>query len=264
MNGKGRSRLPVILIFFFAMTAGCVSLQLEDETAPSFEASVEAEYDVLRWHQEEKSGWAKPPPKRKQENSDWNVSSFRVRGQFSNTVTWYDADGTLSEGLFEADVPLRAEGWSYRGRVSLMPGFAFGGGNVFLAALFGVEAVYMGMDLTHLDDPGKTDSMDFGIIDIPIGVHMEATLAHAVTPYFTYAYAPTAYTWGDASSGHFSRINFGFRLWPASLFSSPGPPLWIEGGWQWSTFDGSDFPLPESLEYEILLSGPYGGIGWRF
>ena len=107
MNHEGRLRRHLILICFCMMMGGCVSLQLADETAPSFEASVEAEYDVLRWHQEEKSGWVKPPPERKQENSDWNVSSFRVRGQFSNTVTWYDANGTLSEGLFEEDARLR-------------------------------------------------------------------------------------------------------------------------------------------------------------
>lgn len=264
MNGKGQLRLHLIFICFCMVIAGCVSLQLEDETAPSLQVAVEAEYDVLRWGQEEKSGWASAPPRRKQRDSDWGVTSFRVRGQFSNTVTWYDAEGSMGQGLFEEDAPLRAEGWSYRGRVSIMPGFAFGGGNVFLAALFGVEATYLGMDLTNRNDPGESESMGFGIVDIPIGAHMEATLAHAVTPYFTYVYAPTAFTWGDASGGHFSRINFGVRLWPASLFSSQGPPLWIEGGWQWSTFEGSDFPLPKSFEYEILLSGPYGGIGWRF
>ena len=88
MSDEGRLRLRLILALFFMMIAGCVSLQLEDETAPSIEASVEAEYDVLRWHQEEKSGRVKPPPERKQEKSDWNVNSFRVRGQFSNSVTW--------------------------------------------------------------------------------------------------------------------------------------------------------------------------------
>ena len=50
-----------------------------------------------------------------------------------------------------------------------MPGFAFGGGNVFIAALLGFEGVYLGMDLMNVNDPSDGEWTEFGLLGVPIG-----------------------------------------------------------------------------------------------
>ncbi len=253
---------PVIVL------TGC-TLRLEDKSAPSFEFSLEADYDVVRWGGEEKSGWAATPPGNKREQTGPAGTAFRVRGQFSNTFTWYDADGTLTRAAFhlgdqevpEQKVPVNADGWRYRGRLALLPGLAFGGDRFFIAGLFGLEGDYLGMDLTNAEEPSETERAEFGRLGVPVGCHVEATLAHAVTPYFTYAYVPTVSSWGLASGGHSQTSKLAVRLWPGSIASVFGPWLWVEGGWQWTESKGAAAPF---FDYEIDLSGPYGGIGLRF
>jgi hypothetical protein len=268
MSTKNQVFLRVSLLWLVFTLAAC-TLKLEDKSAPSFEFSLEADYDVKRWGGEEKSGRAATPPQRKGEDAGHYGTTFRIRGQFSNTFTWYDAVGTLSSEAFDLDglefprleVPVRADGWSYRGRLAVMPGFAFGGDRFFIAGLFGLEGEYLGMDLVNTSDPSVAARTDFGILGVPIGFHMEATLAHAVTPLFTYSYSPTVNTWGFGSGGHSSLAKLGVRLWPGSLASVFGSFLWLEGGWQWSTYEGVPAPF---LRYEINLSGPYGAVGLKF
>ena len=138
----------IVLVSLMGSLAAC-TLKLEDKTAPSFEASLEADYDVIRWGGNEKSGWAAPPPKRKGEHADSSGTAFRIRGQFSHSVTWYNAEGTLTREAFsflgydvpKEEVPVKADGWRYRGRLAAMPGFAFGGDKLFIAALVGLEGV---------------------------------------------------------------------------------------------------------------------------
>jgi hypothetical protein len=142
-----------------------------------------------------------------------------------------------------------------------MPGFAFGGDKFFIAGLFGLEGEYMGMDLTHTETPSETARAEFGRLGVPVGCHVEATLGHAVTPYFTYAYVPTVYSSGLASGGHSQATKVAARLWPGALVSFFGPLLWVEGGWQWTSNKGA---APPFFDYEIDLSGPYGAIGLRF
>ena len=260
--------MRISLAWLVISLAAC-TLKLVDKSAPSFEFSLEADYDVKRWGGEEKSGRAATPPQIKREDAGQSETAFRIRGQFSNTFTWYDAVGTLSSEAFDLDglefprleVPVRADGWSYRGRLAIMPGFAFGGDKFFLAGLFGIEGEYLGMDLVNTSDPSMVSPTEFGILGVPIGFHVEATLAHAVTPLFTYAYSPTVTTWGFGSGGHSSLAKLGVRLWPGSLASALGSFLWLEGGWQWSAYEGVPAPF---LRYEINLSGPYGAIGFRF
>jgi hypothetical protein len=267
MNTRKLLSFNVVLVCLLGSLAAC-TLRLEDNTAPSFEAFLEADYDIVRWGADEKSGWAAPPPKRKGGHIDSSGTAFRIRGQFSHSVTWYDAEGTHTREAFsfldhdfpKEEVPVKADGWRYRGRLAAMPGFAFWGGKFFIAALVGLEGVYLGMDLVSAEDPTKSEWTEFGIVGVPIGCHVEGTLGHVATPFFTYAYAPTIATSGLASGGHFSNTKLGVRLWPGSFFSGSGIPLWIEGGWQWSNTEGGVY----SFDYEILLSGPYGAIGWRF
>jgi hypothetical protein len=268
MKTRKRVFFRLSLVCIAASLAAC-TLKLEDKSAPSLEFSLEADYDVKRWGGEERSGRAATPPMRKRGDADHSGKAFRIRGQFSNTFTWYDAVGTLSSEAFDLggqefprlEVPVGADGWSYRGRLAIMPGFAFGGDKFFIAGLFGLEGEYLGMDLVNTSDPSMASRTEFGILAVPIGFYLEATIAHAITPLFTYAYSPTVTTWGFGSGGHSSAAKLGARLWPGSLFSALGSLLWLEGGWQWSTYDGVPSPF---LRYEIDLSGPYGAIGLRF
>jgi hypothetical protein len=161
----------------------------------------------------------------------------------------------------QKEVPVKADGWSYHGRLAMMPGFAFGGDKAFIAGLIGLEGIYLGMDLSNAADSSESVRAEFGWVGVPIGFHAEATLGHVVTPLFTYAYIPTLSSYGLASGGNSSTAKLGLRLWPGSLVSALGSFLWLEGGWQWSESKGAALPL---LEYEIRLSGPYGAIGLRF
>jgi len=267
MKRKKRVFFRVSLVCVAVGLAAC-TLKLEDKTAPSFEFSLETDYDVKRWGGEEQSGRAGTPPMRKRGDADHTGRAFRIRGQFSNTFTWYDADGTLSSEAFNLggqdrtlEVPVKADGWSYHGRLAVMPGFAFGGDKVFVAGLIGLEGIYLGMDVANAADSSESMGADFGWLGVPIGFHAEATLGHVVTPLFTYAYIPTISSYGLASGGNASTAKLGLRLWPGSLISALGSFLWLEGGWQWTESKGAALPL---LEYEIRLSGPYGAIGFRF
>jgi len=265
MKFREKIRIIFTVFYFGSMVAACTMLQLEDDSAPSLQASIEADYDLIRWGAEEKSGWAATPPNRKKGGDDWHVNAFRIRGQFSGMITGYDAEGTLNQGFFTEEKHLQAEGQSYRGRVAILPGFSFGGGNVFIAALFGLESVYMENDLINKDDSSAAnDWMEFGLLGAVAGAHVEVTLNHLVTPIFTHIYAPTITTWGSATEGTFSCTKIGMRFWPGSVVTSLGSHVWIEGGWQWSAFEGSDFPNQNAFEYELFLSGIYGAFGYRF
>ena len=258
----------VVLVCLVGSLAACV-LRVADKRAPSFELSLETDYDVKRWGGEEKSGRAATPPKRKRGDADHSGKAFRIRGQFSNTFTWYDADGSLTRAAFdladeefpEKEVPVKTDGWRYRGRLVMMPGFAFGGDKVFVAGLIGLEGIYLAMDLTNAGDSSERARTEFGWVGVPIGFHVEGTLGHVVTPLFTYAYAPTISSHGLASRGGSSAAKLGMRLWPGSLISALGSFLWLEGGWQWTNNEGASLPR---YDYEIRLDGPYGAIGWRF
>lgn len=260
--------LHVAFVCLVASLAAC-TLKLEDKSAPSFEFSLEADYDVVRWGGDEKSGWAATPPSRKQGRAKFSGTAFRIRGQFTNTLTWYDAEGTLTRGAFqlgdeefpERAIPVKADGWRYRGRLALLPGFSFGGDKFFIAGLFGLEGDYLGMDLMSAEDPSLTVWTEFGRFGVPVGCHVEGTLWHVATPYVTYAYVPTISSWGMASGGYTSATKLAVRLWPGSLLPAFGSLLWLEGGWQWTSSKGASLPF---FEYEINLSGPYGGIGLRF
>jgi hypothetical protein len=264
-----RAILWALLLWLAAGLTAC-TLKLEDKNAPSLEFSLEDDYDVARWGGgEEKSGWAATPPERKQGEGDSAGTAFRIRGQFSNTFTWYDAEGTISVAAFSLgnrdfpgqSVPVKADGWRYRGRLALMPGFAFGGDRFFIAGLIGLEGDYTGMDLSIVGDPLQSEWTEFGRLGVPVGCHIEGTLAHAVTPYFTYAYVPTISSWGLASGGHSQTTKLAVRLWPGSLASFFGSLLWVEGGWQRTENKGAAAPF---FDYEINLNGPFGAIGLRF
>jgi len=242
----------------------CISVKLEDRSAPTLEATVEADYDVVRWGAEVASGWAPTPPAQKEADTDWSGTSFRIRGQFSNSFTSFDADGTIGLDLGPfggTEEAIKADGWRYFGRLLFMPGFAFGGGRFFIAGLLGLEGGYVSMDVK--DSSGADIGLDdYGWIGVPLGFHIEGTLADAVTPYFTYAYAPTLETWGDATAGHFSTSKIALRVWPGSFLSGLGRSLWVEGGWLWTSQEGDEFsPL---YDYELELSGFTLGIGMRF
>ena len=265
-----RTAILCVSILCLAVSLMGCTLKLEDKSAPSLELTLERDYDVVRWaEEEERSGWAATPPRVKQGEGDFTGKAFRIRGQFSNTITWFDADGTLTSSAFslgdqdfpQQEVPVRADGWRYRGRLALMPGLAFGGDRFFVAGLFGLEGDYMGMDLVSVEGPSEGVWTEFGRLGVPVGFHAEATLAHAVTPYFTYAYAPTIASWGAASGGHTQTTKLAARLGPGSLASFFGHMLWVEGGWLWTASKGAAPPL---FQYEINLSGPYGAIGLRF
>ncbi len=265
MRTKRLSLLHLLLFCFVVVVMGaCASLELKDDNAPTFAASVEAEYDVKRWGTEQKSGWAAPPPRRKEVEGDWDVTAFRIRGQFRNAFAWYDAQGTFSQGFLQPEEHIASDGWSYLGTLVVMPGFAFGGGNVFIAAVAGMEGGYLGMEQTRDHNPSNTNWTEYGFLAMPFGCHIEATLGYMFTPSFTYVYAPTLATWGRASEGSSSRTKISLRFWPGALVSSMGPYLWVEGGWQWNAFEGSDFPATDAYEHEILLKGPYAAVGWRF
>ncbi len=257
-------------VFLLAVVLTACSLRLEDKNAPSFEFSLEADYDVARWGGgEEKSGWAATPPERKQGEGGPAGTVFRIRGQFLNSFTWYDADGTLSIGAFslgdlevpEQEVPVKGDGWRYRGRLALLPGFAFGGDRFFIAGLIGLEGDYMGMDLTNVDNPSETERAEFGWLGVPLGFHMEGTVAHVLTPSFTYTYAPTVASWGSAPGGHSQATKLALRLWPGSLAPFFGPWLWVEGGWQWTSKKSG---VPPFFDFEMRLNGFYGAVGLRF
>ena len=109
MNTRRLLRVQATFLFFPLLLAACTALRLEDKSAPSLEATFEADYDVNRWNSERKSGWATTPPMRKEGNDDWTVTSFRIRGQFCNSLTWYDADGQISQGLFQGEQTLSAD-----------------------------------------------------------------------------------------------------------------------------------------------------------
>jgi hypothetical protein len=256
-------------LFCILVGLAACTLKVEDKTAPSFEFSLETDYDVKRWGGEEESGRAATPPQRKRGDADHFRKAFRIRGQFSNTFTWYDAEGSLTRAAFDLageefpakQVPVKTDGWRYRGRLALMPGFAFGGDKVLVAGLIGLEGIYLAMDVANPADSSERARTEFGWLGVPIGFHVEGTLGHVVTPLFTYAYAPTISSYGLASGGGSSTAKLGIRLWPGSLVSALGSFLWLEGGWQWTENKGASLPL---YDYEIELSGPYGAIGFRF
>ena len=89
MRTRKRVFFRVSLVCTVVSLAAC-TLKLEDKSAPSFEFSLEADYDVTRWGGEEKSGRAATPPERKWGDADHSGTAFRIRGQFSHTFTWYD------------------------------------------------------------------------------------------------------------------------------------------------------------------------------
>lgn len=251
-----------------AAGGGC-TLTLKDTMAPSAQLDLEAQYELKRWG-DDTVGWVPSPAEVKRKEISRSGVGLHVRGRLSNTFTWMDPDGTLESDYFlygqhkQYSEPVEADGWGYRGRLSIMPGFSFAGDSVFLSPFFfGVEGAYTGLEIRSKADPADGSWADLGRVGIPIGFHVEGTIAHAVTPYFTFAYVPTIYNGGAVLAGHDFTYEVGARLWPGSLAPVLGDGLWVEAGWLWTTSSGISDPFG-LVETRFEISGPFLGVGWRF
>jgi hypothetical protein len=257
------------LISILLMCTGGCTLRLKDTTAPSLQADLETQYEVSRWG-DAKVGFVPTPPEVKEKRISRAGVGFHVRARFSNTFTWTNPEGSLDSDYtifgehHTSSIPMKASGWGYRGRLSIMPGFSFADDNLFLCPVFvGVEGNYMGLDLKEEGSPGTGSWANFGRVGVPIGFHIEGTIVHTVTPYFTFAYIPTLYNGGAALAGHDFTFQVGARLWPGSLVPALGNNLWVETGWLWTVSSGVSDPFG-ALQTDLEIGGPVVGLGLRF
>jgi len=248
--------------------AGC-TLNLKDTLAPSAQLHLETQHELKRWGGE-KVGRVPTPPEVKETGTDRSGVGFQVRGRFSSTFTWMNPEGSLDSDyvLFgdphRCSEPVRASGWGYRGRLCLMPGLSLARDCLFLSPFFvGVEGSYVGLDIRGLGDTPVASRLDLGRVGIPIGFHIEGTLASMVTPYFTFAYVPTLYNGGTALVGHDFTFELGARFWPGTVAPVLGTHLWVEAGWLWTNSTGTCDPFG-FLQTDLEIGGPVVGIGWRF
>jgi len=247
---KRRRNLCIVLaIIILGPGAGC-TLRPTDNLAPSLEADLETQYELARWG-DEKVGLVPSPPEVKEKGIRRSGVGLQVRGKMSNTFTWMNPEGTIDTDytLFGerhvSSEPVEASGWGYRGRMSIMPGLSFADDQVFFSPLFlGVEGSYIGLEIKEKGKPASGSWGDFGQVGIPIGFHVEGTIARTVTPSFTFAYVPTIYNGGTALTGQDFTFQVAARLWPGSLIPAMGSHLWVEAGWLWTLRNG--------------------GVGWRF
>lgn len=264
--GKSGGTYRVLALSFVLIFAGC-TLRLEDKKAPTFTGDLEFEYEVASWGRQ-KLGFAPSQPKIKASGDTIAGGGFRIRGCLSNTFTWTDPEGSLDYDFtlngkdFKGGEPVKAHGWRYWGRLLLMPGLSLAEDRIFLAGLVGVDVMYMELEFESSDDTSMQGFGEFGRVGVPLGFHVEYTIARTVTPSITYAYIPNVSTWSLSFPGHDSMVELGLRIWPGSIIPALGHYLWIEGGWIWTSSKGVS-----SLgfaRYEIDISGPYGGVGLRF
>jgi len=237
--------------------------------APSAQADLETQYELARLGGD-KVGLVPTPPEVKEKGIRRSGVGIQLRGKLSNTFTWMnpkgslDSDFSIDDTHYQDSLPMEARGWGYRGRLCIMPGLSFVNDNLFLSPVFvGVDGNYIGLDLKEKGDPGSGSRAEFGRVGIPIGFHMEGTIAYTLTPYFTFAYIPSVYNGGMALAGREFTFQVGARLWPGSFIPALGKHLWVEAGWLWTSSRGYSDPVG-LVETQFEISGPVGGIGWRF
>jgi len=255
--------LLVVLVFTTACT-----LRLEDRVAPSARVSVEVDYDFS------KNEFVPTPPaiKRGEGNGE---NFFHLRTAFDNTFISYDAEGSVEVNYepdkgpeVEESSPATAKGWGYKGSLHVMPGWSFGGDRFFIAPLVGLDLSILDMDVSFPELPDPVEDLDegpfdFGRLTVPLGFRVETTIAHMVTPSFTWYWAPTIYEWETRLPGHDRVGQAAIRLWLGSIFKALGDHAWIEAGYRMTTYKTGVIFLPIDI-YDFRFGGPFAGFGFTF
>jgi len=248
-----------------ALSACTVTIDVKDTRAPSFQGSLELDYELARSSGE--AGLAPTPVEIRSGGKGLSGVGFRVRGKFENTFTWTAPGGTLETTLSwpDPDNPITSgsaldgKGWQYRGRALIMPGLSVGANQFFLAFVTGLQGEYLELDVkdedtqARLPAPLTGNSGNFGI---PVGVHAEFTLAQWVTPFVTYTHV---FNVSSSGTGLIAGIDadvtqVGLRLWPGLA------GLWLEAGYIWTQHSLS----LAIYNVHATIDGPYGGVGYRF
>ena len=264
-NSRNRC-FPGILwpsLIALAFMSAC-TLRLEDKNAPSFRLSGETSFDITGVNGR---GTAPTPPQVKRGEGEGG-HSLRIRMCLDNTLILYDAEGSydidfdLWGSHFHHGTPARGEGWGYRGTFLLMPGWAIGNDRFFMAPLVGLDFSMLDMDLSFypVGEKSITGPLEIKRLGLPLGFHVETTIAHLVTPSLTYSYISSLNEWDAGLPGHDRVAQFAVRLWPGSLSRGIGDQLWIEAGWRWTKHKTNN----ALFDYDFSLHGPFLGLGGRF
>ena len=250
---------------------GCTfKLELKDDKAPSLQGVLEMDYELKRWGGEEQGRVPTPPALKASGNSVEGVG-FRFRGRFSNTFTWTEPEGFASteilwpdDTIYDED-ELKADGWSYRGKLHIMPGFSFWHDQIFVAGVVGIEGTYL--DLPIVDEAtGEETELggEMGYFGIPVGWHVEWMIGNVGGPRFSSICTFNVSTSGPLPNNSILTNQLGGVLWPGSIFPALGPYLWIEAGYRWSSYSADVITGIINVDTSLYINGPYAAVGLRF
>lgn len=257
----GMTRFMLLLLLVTLAFASACTLRLEDRVAPSARISLEVDYNVTA------GGLAPTPPEVKHGEGEGG-NAFRVRTAFDNTFISYDAEGSFIGSLeewgleVEEEIPAAAKGWGYRGSLLVMPGWSVGDDRFFIAPLVGLDLSILDMDLRFPEAPEPNEGpFNIGRLTVPLGFRIETTIAHMVTPSFTWYWAPSVSEWEMGLPGADRVGQLAARLWLGSLTKALGDHAWIEAGYRMTTHKSK---LAVIDIYDFRFDGPFVGFGFTF
>ncbi len=250
---------------------GCtVTLDLKDDRAPSVQGVLEMDYELKRWGGEEQ-GRVPTPPALKASGDSVEGVGFRLRGRLANTFTWMEPEGVESTEFFLPDPAvyyeddLKADGWSYSGKLLIMPGISFWNDRIFLAAVVGIEGTYLDLPIEDEASGLETDlGGDMGYFGFPLGWHAEWMIENIGGPRYSTMCTLNVAESGNLHSTSIWTSQLGGVLWPGSIFPALGPYLWIEAGYRWTTYSGDIITGIFNLDIDVEINGPYAAVGLRF